>query len=228
MDRATAAMKRKHANDDEHPSTRSSKKAKVKATEQDLEHSRKGHAARGPRTSTPLPIINQAPTEVLAVLVFGNGDAGELGLGPAVQEAGRPRLNPFLDPNDAAALRIVQLACGGMHTVALTEDNKIVTWGVNDNFALGRTTAWEGGVRDIDEDEEDGELNPIESTPTPIPTPSFPDGAKFVQVAAGDSCSFALTDTGLVFGWGTFKVSYLLFPHPFAFSFSHGHMSSDR
>jgi alpha-tubulin suppressor-like RCC1 family protein len=29
---------------------------------------------------------------------------------------------------------------------------------------------------------------------------------RFAQVAAGDSCSFALTDTGLVFGWGTFKV----------------------
>jgi regulator of chromosome condensation len=95
-----------------------------------------------------------------------------------------------------------------MHTIALTEDNKIVTWGVNDNGALGRDTAWDGGLRDIggDSDQEDGELNPLESTPTAIPTSAFPPGMRFAQVAAGDSCSFAVTDTGLVYGWGTFKV----------------------
>jgi regulator of chromosome condensation len=142
----------------------------------------------------------------VSVLVFGNGDAGELGLGPAIQEAARPRLNPFLDPDNPSAFRVVQLACGGMHTVALTEDNKIITWGVNDNCALGRSTAWEGGLRDVDGDsEEEGELNPLESTPTAIPPDSFPPGTRFVQVAAGDSCSFALTDAGYVYGWGTFK-----------------------
>lgn len=94
-----------------------------------------------------------------------------------------------------------------MHTIGLTEDNKIVTWGVNDNHALGRNTAWDGGMRDVDGDsEDDGELNPLESTPTPIPTHHFPPGTRFTQVAAGDSCSFALTDAGIVYGWGTFKV----------------------
>jgi regulator of chromosome condensation len=94
-----------------------------------------------------------------------------------------------------------------MHTVALTEDNRIVTWGVNDNGALGRETAWVGALRDVDGDpEEDGELNPLEATPSPIPSSAFPPGLRFTQVAAGDSCSFALTATGDVYGWGTFKV----------------------
>ncbi|KAH6619299.1 regulator of chromosome condensation 1/beta-lactamase-inhibitor protein II, partial [Chaetomium sp. MPI-SDFR-AT-0129] len=159
-----------------------------------------------PAPSPRLSTINQAPADVLSVLVFGNGDAGELGLGPKVQEAARPRLNPFLDPENPAALHVVQIACGGMHTVALTRDNEIVTWGVNDNCALGRNMVWEGGLRDIDGDpEEEGELNPLEATPTPIPADSFPPETKFVQVSAGDSCSFALTDTGDVYGWGTFK-----------------------
>ncbi|KAM0427594.1 hypothetical protein ACHAPT_007555 [Fusarium lateritium] len=94
-----------------------------------------------------------------------------------------------------------------MHTVALTADNKILTWGVNDEGALGRDTSWEGGVRDIDadSDDEDDSLNPHESTPTEIAQDSFPSGTKFTQVAAGDSCSFALTDTGLVYGWGAFR-----------------------
>ena len=62
---------------------------------------------------------------------------------------------------------------------------------------------------DAESDEEEAELNPLESTPAEIPPHHFPAGTQFVQVAAGDSCSFALTDTGLVYGWGTFRVSSL-------------------
>ena len=168
-------------------------------------------------TAPSLPDINQPPTEVLAVLVFGNGDAGELGLGPKLQDAARPRLNTYLDPDDPSAMHIVQLDCGGMHTIALTDDNRIVTWGVNDNGALGRNTDWEGGLRELrsdegsEEEEDEGELNPQESIPTPISVDVFPPGTEFVQVAASDSCSLALTSTGLVYGWGTFKVSFAYF-----------------
>lgn len=163
-----------------------------------------------PKAEKPLPVINTAPERVLEVFAFGNGENGELGLGPSKTETTVPRRNPFLDPRDPAKYHVVQLDCGGMHTIALTKDNKIVTWGVNDKGALGRDTAWEGGLRDADasdSDSEDGDLNPKESTPTDIPASAFPEGTKFVQVAAGDSCSFALTDTGLVYGWGTFLVS---------------------
>ncbi|KAI0547220.1 regulator of chromosome condensation 1/beta-lactamase-inhibitor protein II [Xylaria curta] len=155
------------------------------------------------------PVINQVPDQTFAVFVFGGGENGELGLGPKRTEALRPCLNLSLDPNSSTAYHIVEYACGGMHTVALSADNKIVTWGVNDNNALGRDTQWDGGLRDIDADSDDGdeELNPLESTPTEIPAEHFPSGTRFAQVAAGDSCSFALTDTGLVYGWGTFRSS---------------------
>lgn len=64
------------------------------------------------------------------------------------------------------------------------------------------------GDDDASEDEsEDGELNPYESTPTAIPAESFEKSARIVQVTAGDSASFALTDKGFVYGWGTFVVS---------------------
>ncbi|OJJ95824.1 hypothetical protein ASPACDRAFT_81581 [Aspergillus aculeatus ATCC 16872] len=100
-----------------------------------------------------------------------------------------------------------------MHCVALTHDNKILTWGVNDQGALGRDTTWEDGYKDVDETKSDSDsdsdndtgLNPHESTPTAIPSDAFPEGTIFVEVAAGDSSSFALTDEGQVYGWGTFR-----------------------
>lgn len=154
--------------------------------------------------------INTIPTEKVSVFVFGGGENGELGLGPKCTAASRPRKSLYLDPFDSSKYHITRVACGGMHTVALTDDNQIITWGVNDNDALGRTTHWDGGLRDEDaeSDDDDGELNPFESTPTAINTKFFASGAKFVDVAAGDSCSFALTDDGLVYGWGTFRVRY--------------------
>jgi regulator of chromosome condensation len=117
-------------------------------------------------------------------------------------------LNPFLDLCCLTAYYIIDFACGGMHTVALSKNNEIITWGVNDNKALGRNTDWDGGLRDVDadSDDENGDLNPLESTPMEIPAKHFPPGTRFSQVAAGDNCSFALTDTGLVYGWGTFRV----------------------
>lgn len=165
-----------------------------------------------------LPVINQAPREVLIVFAFGLGDmCGELGLGPKVKSAPLPVPIPELDGSEPDSYPIVQVACGGMHAIALTQDGQIVTWGGNDEGALGRETAWDGGLRDMDtgdghgdgggDDSDDETLNPLESTPMLIPESSFPGGTRFTCVAAGDSCSFAVTETGVVYGWGTFRVS---------------------
>lgn len=179
-----------------------------------------------PPDASDLPVINKAPTEVLTVFAFGTGDmSGELGLGPKKKEAKRAIAIPKLDGREKDAYRVVQLDCGGMHIIALTEDNKIVTWGGNDKGALGRDTNWDGGLRDMDaeksgsdSDSDDESLNPVESTPTHIPESAFPKGTKFTSVAAGDSCSFAVTDTGLVYGWGTFLVSIGTPSHHLTFS----------
>lgn len=165
------------------------------------------------KQAKPLPEINVAPSHRVEVLVCGEGENAELGLGPEKKATGvkRPRLNTLLDVNTVG---VVQVACGGMHAVALTHDHRIYTWGVNDQGALGRDTTWEGGLRDIDtgsnsddEDDDESGLNPFESTPAAIDHSAFPEGTRFAQVAAGDSCSFALTTTGLVYGWGTFRAN---------------------
>ncbi|MCJ1282448.1 hypothetical protein MMC26_001771 [Xylographa opegraphella] len=158
-------------------------------------------------------VLNVAPTQRLNVYVFGANSGGELGLGrgSTSENVTRPRLNPNL-PADSVG--VVQLATGGMHCAALTHDNKILTWGVNDMGALGRDTTWDGGMVDMKDDKDDSgsdddasesAINPREATPTAILASDFPEGTVFTQVAAGDNATFALTEEGLVYGWGSFR-----------------------
>jgi len=170
-------------------------------------------ASKKPKTVKPKVVINEVPTRRLNVYVFGTGDNGELGLGSEKGQitVKRPRLNPLLV---ADTVGVVHMAVGGSHCAALTYDNQILTWGVNDEGALGRDVTWEAPTRDIDEEksnedsDDDSEtgINPKEATPTAIDMSVFPEGTVFTQLAAGDSMTFALTDEGLVYGWGTFRV----------------------
>ncbi|KAI2631308.1 RCC1/BLIP-II [Hypomontagnella submonticulosa] len=144
--------------------------------------------------------INQAPTAPLDIFVFGEGAGGELGLGSRQvnnqdpYEVMRPRLNPLLS---SKGVGVVQMSCGGLHGVAITKENKILTWGVNDHGALGRDT-------NVPEDDDDL-LNPAESTPGPIDTSGLDPDIKWAQVVGLDNASFALTEDGKVYGWGTFR-----------------------
>jgi regulator of chromosome condensation len=158
----------------------------------------------------------------LNVFVFGEGSSGELGLGRIgpVIDVRRPRLNPNLLPEKAG---VVQLAAGGMHVVALTHDNVLLTWGVNDQGALGRDTTYKDGdpvphepakEAPADDESDDGptvhDMNPLEAYPGAMSMENVPEGTIFTQVAAGDSSTLALTDKGHVYSCGTFRVSALL------------------
>ena len=76
-----------------------------------------------------------------------------------------------------------------MHSLCVTAEGKVFSWGCNDEGALGRVT------EDEDECMSPGEVD--------IP-------AKIVQVSAGDSHSAALSDDGKVFVFGIFRVSIAL------------------
>ena len=164
-----------------------------------------------------LPVINKAPTKVLQYFVFGENSSGELGLGhmntpgKRIIDVKRPRLNHKLSADEVG---VVQLDCGGMHVVALTRDNKILTWGVNDQGALGRVT--KGGELDKSTEEKEktaaeekdpmhSGLSAIESSPAEIDLVNIPKDTVFTKVAAGDSITMVLTSTGLVYGCGTFR-----------------------
>ena len=212
--KATASTTKKAAAPAKAPAATSKKRKKDDDDEKEDEEQKAKESARPIKKVKAKVVINKVPSQKLDVYVCGEGSSGELGLGTAKNaiDVKRPRLNPLLSAQDVG---VVQVAVGGMHCLALTKDNKILSWGVNDHGALGRDTAWDGGMKDMDgnksdsgsDDGSDSGLNPRESTPTAIPSESFPEGTVFVKVAAGDSLSLALTDDGQVYGWGTFRVS---------------------
>lgn len=170
------------------------------------------------RVPRPKVVLNQTPSARMNVYVFGCNEQGELGLGPdaTVRSVTRPRLHPNLLP---ASVGVVQIAVGTTHCAALTHDNRILTWGVNLLGALGRKTEDDDDKTD-GSDDDDAEialrLNPKEAIPGEVDPSAFPARTEFVQLAVTENATFALTNTGLVFGWGTFKV----FAHA-----SHAHMT---
>ncbi|EXF86573.1 hypothetical protein CFIO01_06835 [Colletotrichum fioriniae PJ7] len=136
----------------------------------------------------------ERPAQVLDINVWGSGENSELGLGPRVTQAPRPRAQKSLLPYD-----IVQISAGGMHCAALTNDGEVLTWGVNDDGALGRVK-----TPDTPEESPQDLLDPFESTPGLV---HFEDQVDIVQVATTNSACFALTSEGTVYGWGSFAVS---------------------
>ncbi|XP_052846834.1 LOW QUALITY PROTEIN: regulator of chromosome condensation [Drosophila gunungcola] len=119
-------------------------------------------------------------TIVGTVLVCGNGDVGQLGLGEDILE--RKRLSPVAGIPDP-----VDISAGGMHNLVLTKSGDIYSFGCNDEGALGRDTS------------EDGS----ESTPGLIDLPG-----KALCISAGDSHSACLLEDGRVFAWGSFRDSH--------------------
>jgi regulator of chromosome condensation len=215
-EKATTAKKRKAEEDVEHEEPKANSSKRRKGDDESIsktETAPRPHtaAAKKPKIVKPRAVINHSPTQRLDIYVSGEGSQGELGLGAGKGSVNalKPRLNPNLS---AADVGVVQLAAGGMHCAALTHDNKILTWGVNDEGALGRDTQWDGGLVDVDDNKSDDssndvELNPREATPTAVEFTNLPEGTIFTQVTVGDSTTFALTDEGQVYGWGTFRVS---------------------
>jgi len=113
------------------------------------------------------------------VLTVGQGDTGQLGLGEDVMEKSRPAVVTQI----SAA---VDAVAGGMHTVVLDSEGQVWTFGCNDEGSLGRTV----------EEEEECFL------PGKVTLPE-----KVVMLSAGDSHTAALSQSGQVYIWGTFRDS---------------------
>ena len=86
---------------------------------------------------------------------------------------------------DAAAttdIGYVQVAAGSSHTLAVTADGRVLAWGWNIEGELGDGT--------------------ITDRTRPVEVVGLPAGDPVVEVAAGNTFSMALTQSGKVFTWG--------------------------
>lgn len=111
------------------------------------------------------------------LLSCGTGDVGQLGLGEDVME--KTRAAPIASIKNA-----VSISAGGMHSIVLTDNGEVYSFGCNDEGALGRIL-------------EDGE----EFTPGKIDLPG-----RAIKITAGDSHSACLLENGVVYAWGSFRV----------------------
>lgn len=111
------------------------------------------------------------------VVTAGNGDAGRLGLGAVA--TGALRFTRVTDPA-LASDAVAAVAAGGAHSVALTDDGSVLTWGDNSAGQLGHTpgAAAVAAPREV-----------------LVPEPA-------VAVAAGDAATFAVGASGALWAWG--------------------------
>lgn len=69
------------------------------------------------------------------VFTFGSGESDQLPLGRFYEGAKKATLIKYFEENK---INIVKIACGGAHGLGLTDDGKVYSWGMNDEFPLGR------------------------------------------------------------------------------------------
>lgn len=112
--------------------------------------------------------------------------------------------------------KIVNLAAGALHTLAITESGQVISFGCNDDFVLGRsiTQGDNNNMENVSRDDSDNDdfmedlteneddLEEVLSC-TPLPIKEIKE--KVIKVSAGDMHSAALCVDGKVFIWGHFK-----------------------
>ncbi|XP_053109606.1 probable E3 ubiquitin-protein ligase HERC6 isoform X2 [Hemicordylus capensis] len=110
------------------------------------------------------------------VFSWGAGTFGQLGTGEL-----RERIIPK-KIDGLSTLKVIQVACGNYHSIALAKDGRVFSWGQNTHGQLGLGKE-------------------VSSRATPQHVPAL-DGIPLAQVSAGGAHSFALSLSGVAYGWG--------------------------
>jgi alpha-tubulin suppressor-like RCC1 family protein len=116
------------------------------------------------------------------VLAVGENGMTQLGLKSSIDQRKNPQ--PVLIPEP-----IVQIAAGPLHSVCLTDQNNIYTFGCNDEHALGRPD---------NNDDDDDDTDPFGEVD--LSKVMNIDEENIVQIVAGDSHTLVLSNIGKVYG----------------------------
>uniref|UniRef100_A0A7M4FZI6 HECT and RLD domain containing E3 ubiquitin protein ligase family member 6 n=1 Tax=Crocodylus porosus TaxID=8502 RepID=A0A7M4FZI6_CROPO len=111
------------------------------------------------------------------VFSWGAGSEGQLGTGEFKEQSFIPKKIDVLLNH-----RVLQVTCGHYHSLALTQDGRVFSWGQNSHGQLGL-----------------GKEFPSQASPQQV---ASLNGIPLAQVAAGGAHSFALSLSGVVYGWG--------------------------
>lgn len=125
------------------------------------------------------------------VYVFGSGECEQLGLGDDIMESKKGRKIAMFDGTLPATIQsklsIIQISCGGMHTLALSSSGSVYSWGCNDDGALGRPGA--------------------ENVPVKVQLPGDSKiPAQATNLSTGDCHSIAYNvNTNTIYFWGCYR-----------------------
>uniref|UniRef100_A0A2K5S1T3 HECT and RLD domain containing E3 ubiquitin protein ligase family member 6 n=1 Tax=Cebus imitator TaxID=2715852 RepID=A0A2K5S1T3_CEBIM len=112
------------------------------------------------------------------VFAWGAGSEGQLGIGEFKEINFTPKKITAL-----TGIKIIQVSCGHYHSLALSKDSQVFSWGKNSHGQLGL-----------------GKEFPSQASPQRVRSL---EGIPLAQVAAGGAHSFALSLCGTSFGWGS-------------------------
>ncbi|KAL6978068.1 RCC1 domain-containing protein rug3, mitochondrial [Sarracenia purpurea var. burkii] len=109
----------------------------------------------------------------------------ELGRGDTVG-GWKPKPIPSIE-----SVRVIQIASGGYHSLALTDEGKVLSWGHGGCGQLGHSST--------------------QNQKIPVPVEGLAD-ERVIHIACGGSSSAAITDEGKLYMWGNAKDSQLGIP----------------
>ena len=133
---------------------------------------------------------------------FGNNEDGLLGLLDKTIKTYKPTKINFIANNDNVTIedyngKIIDISCGTVHNLALTEDGKVFSWGSFQGGQLGLSS--EFLLNENQKKTKDKEM--YLSKPTLIPLFRKED-IKIKKISCGEAHSLALTEKGKVYSWG--------------------------
>ncbi|KAG6807900.1 hypothetical protein H0H92_006078 [Tricholoma furcatifolium] len=214
--RSRTAATQKPENDPPTQAPRSSRKPASKKGGQPLKKERSTKLATITEAPVQRPYFNPLPSPPLAkqpglqLFVWGAGNFGQFGTGPDdLGQHDKPRRNRWVEEKikegafGAVGAGIESIAGGGLHTLFIDEKGTIWTCGVNDDAALGRITA---NVPDPENPGSFIDIDQLTSVPHPL-TSLVDENFRAVQVATGDSICAAVSATGDLRVWGSFRAN---------------------
>ncbi len=116
------------------------------------------------------------------VYAWGSERWGELGNGHNIDTVLTPAI---VDTNGVLkGKKIIKIAAGSSHSLALTDDGKVYAWGWNSYGQLGNNSHADN------------------YTPVEVVSSGEMYGKRIIDIAAGDDFSLALASDGSIFAWG--------------------------